>query len=127
MTICEESAAIGPVRSEPRTCNVCGSAKVIDRGPLPVLRPDVFGGQKMCVQLEAGRLYHCPRCDFSFRYPYANQSSLLTLYEDLPASVWESREVREVWTDIAECCERYAGGKKSILDIGCFTGNFLEW
>jgi SAM-dependent methyltransferase len=113
-------------KTESPICNVCGSARVADKGPLPGLTPDVFGGQRMSVRLNAGRLYHCTRCDFSFRYPYADQNLLLKLYEDLPSSVWESSEVRPVWAEIAECCERYAK-RMNILDIGCFTGNFLEW
>jgi SAM-dependent methyltransferase len=95
-------------------------------GPLPRLHWNLFGGQRLGRSLEAGRLWRCPQCDLRFRYPYLPQNELTDLYKDLPPSVWGAQEPRKVWREIVAYCDRF-GVRKSIVDIGCFAGDFLHW
>jgi SAM-dependent methyltransferase len=98
----------------------------MDLGPLPALHWNQFGGRPLGRKLEAGRLWRCLHCDLRFRYPYLPQNELTDLYKCLPPSVWEAAEPRKVWREIVAYCNRY-GARKSIVDIGCFAGDFLQW
>jgi SAM-dependent methyltransferase len=78
------------------------------------------------LTLEAGHLYWCPRCDLRFRHPYPDQSALTALYEDLPETVWAFERERGVWRELLPLTEKYRGNR-TILDVGCFRGDFLNW
>jgi SAM-dependent methyltransferase len=111
-------------------CKACESTRVRDRGPLPVM-PPTFGGEPCTVRLEPGRLWQCLECDLYFRFPYLSQAELTALYQNVPDTVWSAYEDRHTWPDVRRVCEAFAS-EKSVLDIGCFSGEFLagfpgEW
>jgi SAM-dependent methyltransferase len=114
----------GEPSPRPAACPACGNPEVRDRGRLPALVHQAFGGRKTDVPLGAGRLYRCPRCDLRFRHPYVSQDVLTRLYEDLPDTVWATDGPRATWQALLPLLERYAAND-TILDVGCFRGDFL--
>ncbi len=60
-----------------------------------------------------------------FRYPTSSASELLALYEKATSRVWEGQEdQRKDSATIQACLDDHPGG--SILDIGCYSGGFLD-
>lgn len=59
-----------------------------------------------------------------FRHPTLSASDYISLYEQAPSTVWEGGGVeRNDFAAIYTFLKDHTGG--SILDIGCYTGNFL--
>jgi SAM-dependent methyltransferase len=124
VSLVSENQGAALLADAPR-CHCCGSG-VVDLGPLPALDPHRFSGRASHANLQAGRMWRCRRCDLRFRYPYLSQSELTELYKDLPPTIWESSGTRRVWREILADCERRRI-RKSIVDVGCFNGDFLAW
>lgn len=106
-------------------CPACDWKQPRDLGPLPRL-PPTFGGKRLTSDLPLGHLFWCPRCDLRFRYPYLGPAELAELYENLPATVWEHSEERSVWRPLKAMLDS-AEVHETILDVGCFNGDFLAW
>jgi 2-polyprenyl-3-methyl-5-hydroxy-6-metoxy-1,4-benzoquinol methylase len=69
-------------------------------------------------------LWRCLDCRFQFKHPIPSVESLLKGYQNLGSEDRWDHGVRTVWSDLKKRLPP-AGG--SILDIGCFTGDFLSW
>jgi SAM-dependent methyltransferase len=93
---------------------------------LPPLPRSTFGGVETAQQLDPGHLFWCPRCDLRFRHPYPDQPALTALYENLPATVWAFDNERDVWGRLLPLLRAYRVND-TILDVGCFRGDFLHW
>ncbi len=112
--------------AEGAVCPSCRSRQVADAGALPPFTARIFGGHPIDRPLDAGRLIHCRFCDLHFRFPVRPQSEWTGLYEKLPEDVWHEEKVPHYWPTIRQLLARYADGR-SVLDIGCFKGQFLRW
>ena len=106
-------------------CTACGTTAVRDCGPLPE-PPPTFGGRPFPNRPPPGHLWRCLECHLCFRSPYLPQAELTALYETLPDSVWSTSEDRPFWKNVRALCERYSPSGRTILDVGCFTGDFLD-
>lgn len=108
-----------------RACPSCGQAQVVNLGPLPDL-PGTFGGQAVRLSLTAGSLFHCRDCDLRYRHPYQSQDVLTGLYETLPPTVWRTDKAKPHWRVACQVMTARSPNQ-SVLDVGCFTGDFLAW
>lgn len=107
--------------SAPR-CPLCGSLAVtrMER----VADGDFFAGSVIESPLSGGRLWRCIRCGSKFRWPTLSASALQALYSEGRAEQWAGSGQR---IDFQRLHARLArkNGLRSVLDIGCGTGDFL--
>lgn len=103
-------------------CVSCGAeAKRV--GKIPQGR--WFGGKPVPIDYPEGALYHCPACHIRFRWPRPAVDDLRGLYRGAVDDHWcYDARMRPDWQwslrDIGIAKAR------SILDIGCFDGAFLD-
>jgi 2-polyprenyl-3-methyl-5-hydroxy-6-metoxy-1,4-benzoquinol methylase len=103
-------------------CRVCsdGMADLIGRIP----DCGEFAGQLLPSSISGGGLWSCRDCDSMFRYPTRSGSEFLALYEKVVSGAWEDQnDRRKDLAAINAYLEVQPGG--SILDIGCYAGDFL--
>lgn len=107
-------------------CPACGAAESEELGPLPRFPLGAFCGQKIKVQLLPGTLRRCKQCSLQYRFPVWDEEELTKLYENLPDGLWDGCDERCYWSRIKQVIENHVVGR-SILDVGCFAGDFLQW
>lgn len=116
-TVIPESTAVA--------CISCDGRNLISWGRLPVYTAD-FLGRTLDANINAGTLYECQDCQLQFRAPQPSTEELLAYYQGLDAhTCWQNGPKREVWRYIKDELEDIPG--RSILDIGCFRGDMLEY
>lgn len=103
-------------------CRVCGSGDAKSFGQIPDCGE--FARQQVSPPITGGELWLCKDCGSMFRHPTLSASDYISLYEKLPDTVWEgSEKERNDFATIYAYLKNHVGG--SILDVGCYTGNFL--
>jgi SAM-dependent methyltransferase len=72
-------------------------------------------------------LYICYSCGLGFRFPLCSHEALHQIYSQTSDTLWGSRNatVRRDW-NFAESFISSLPGRPSILDVGCYTGAFLQ-
>lgn len=104
------------------TCRVCGHGEAKSLGQIP--DGGEFAGQHISPPIKGGELWICNECGSMFRHPTLSASKYISLYEKAPGTVWVGDETeRNDFGAIYAYLKRHPGG--SILDVGCYTGNFL--
>lgn len=104
-------------------CIACESPNVARLGSLPAFPKD-FLGVPLNGDLTAGCLYRCRNCTLRFRVPTPTAEELMKFYSRLPAEqLWQHEPDRLVWRRIVQILDTCP--EKSILDVGCFRGDFL--
>lgn len=73
---------------------------------------------------DPGYLYHCVTCGLLFRHPYPSPARLAEAYSKLPSDQWVYPEDRPDFA-LAVNVIRNTYPSGSILDVGCFRGDFL--
>lgn len=103
-------------------CRVCGRGEAESLGQIPDCGE--FAGQLISPPIKGGELWLCEDCGSMFRHPTLSASDYISLYEKAPSTVWVEGEVeRNDLATIYTYLKNHVGG--SILDVGCYTGNFL--
>ena len=69
-------------------------------------------------------LYRCLACHIGFRYPRLAPEKMLYLYSSAELKVWKQIEPLAPWKKIYLTLQDIS--PKSILDFGCFAGDFLR-
>lgn len=91
-----------------------------------VPRSNIFAGRKLDCLLPASDLYGCRECNLYFKFPQMSKQELDRLYEKGESTNWQySAETRNDW----RLAQKWIGDEpdaRSILDIGCFDGQFLS-
>jgi SAM-dependent methyltransferase len=105
-------------------CLACSGRRVERVGRLP----SFVAGQ--IRRREGGEdedwLYRCLDCTLRFRWPLPTEQELLDYYSGLCGEEWWQNEAeREVWARIKS--ELEAAPEKTVLDVGCFRGDFLNY
>jgi len=108
---------------EATRCPSCGGDAHL-RG---VIRPHAeFAGNPLDVRADAG-LYRCPDCALQFRWPQLDASMLHRLYERGSEAMWGTEAPkRSDWTIVRGILATAALPGRSVLDVGCFDGRFLQ-
>lgn len=104
-------------------CPCCRSLDCRSIGKIAVFLEDVFFSGS--AKADPGKLYECRQCHLFFRWPVLSQERYTELYKKLATDRWPEEGTRPDWDTLLEIIKKYASGKK-ILDIGAFTGGFLN-
>ncbi len=109
----------------PVKCPCCESDSIKLIGSIPDV--DFFAGRSLSFILKGQSLYKCNKCNFCFRYPRMQKDKMDELYRLGDESTWApiDGEKRIDW-DIASRWVNSSGLSKKVLDIGCFSGDFLK-
>lgn len=103
-------------------CRVCGHGMAESLGKIPDCVE--FAGQQISPPIKGGELWLCKDCGSMFRHPTLSANDYISLYEKAPSTVWvEGGVERNDFATIYTYLKNHVGG--SVLDIGCYTGNFL--
>ncbi len=113
-----------PLAPERKGCPCGCRAEQEEIGPLPG-RVETFGGCPLPTPFTAGSLWHCTACDLRYRFPYLSQPELEALYAKVPLEVWTYQQPPKRWNLISQFASAAKG--KKLLDVGCFSGEFLSW
>lgn len=107
--------------ADPIRCPDCQGADPRPIGRLPDVR--IFAGRALDRPVAGGILYDCRHCALKFRYPAIDLQTSTALYDNGSVSAWSTslRADQRIVLD-------YLGaevGRGSVLDFGCYTGQFL--
>ena len=100
------------------TCPSCGNYDLKSYGLIKG-RPGIF------LLKNEGILYECNKCYLFFRFPYFSENELKILYEKEDTELWQREVNRPDW-QIATAFLLHCLTSGKVLDIGCFTGEFLD-
>lgn len=104
-------------------CPSCSSDNILELGP--VSKINTFAGNIVEEPLSESLLYKCNKCQLSFKFPRPTAEQLNKLYEKGNPSHWQYELIhRDDWK-IALDWIRSMFNSGSILDIGCWDGQFL--
>src|ERR1035438_8541028 len=103
-------------------CRICGRGVAESLGQIPDCGE--FAGQLVSPPIKGGELWRCNDCGSMFRHPTLSSSDYISLYEKVPGTLWVKCEAqRNDFATISAYLKNHVGG--SILDVGCYSGNFL--
>lgn len=86
-----------------------------------------FLQHRFTTPLDSGNLYECQTCGLWFKYPYLSEEQVANYYRDAPDGLaWESGEDRSDFTCAISAISRAFPQGGSVLDFGCYTGEFLR-
>ena len=104
-------------------CPDCGeNAEKV--GPIP--SGYIFAGNMLQSPISGGHLYRCKCCFLAFRWPRLKKTNLDDLYKTGNIDNWTSyASARTDWAIAKKYINELLNYKGSILDIGCFDGQFL--
>lgn len=109
-----------------KQCPVCESDHVSVTGPVRYGRNVCIGTQnasEVCAPLGRVWLTSCRSCGFAQVHPRVPSAVVLRLYEQGSEQMW-AQQGRDAASRAREVAKRAPG--RRILDIGCFTGRFLD-
>jgi SAM-dependent methyltransferase len=107
------------------TCIACKSPSTICVGPLTAYT-ESFLGMSLEDYGTLGFLYRCHDCKLRFRAPAPTDDALMRYYSRVSAEqLWKYEPDRDVWRSAVRILQRCP--ERSILDIGCFRGDFLGY
>jgi len=105
-------------------CPCCKSDEITVIGKIP---PSTgFAGRHLSSTLEGHSLYSCKVCNLYFRYPRMQKDEMDALYRSGAETSWTptEEEKRPDW-DIASRWVDSTEIEQKVLDVGCFSGEFL--
>jgi SAM-dependent methyltransferase len=105
-------------------CRTCGSTSTSRVGRLPDTR--AFAGRELSAPLPGGSLWRCSSCGFGFRSPLLDQDKYTELYSNGSLNLWDAEQRRTDFELIRLYLDKNQPGYKSVVDVGCYTGQFLS-
>jgi SAM-dependent methyltransferase len=105
-------------------CPSCNSKETSFIGKIP--HTNQFAGKTLRKFLPGGSLYKCISCHVYFRWPRFSDEYLSSLYKEGSESAWKYNfQDRTDWKIAAKWLHEKLGGG-TVIDIGCFDGEFLR-
>ncbi len=105
-------------------CPSCKTDELILVGNVP--QWSIFAGNKLEMQLQAN-LYKCRECNLFFKYPRPSKEQLDELYKNANPEHWQYNLMKRDDWQIAIRFINNNMSKGTILDIGCWNGEFLSY
>jgi SAM-dependent methyltransferase len=105
-------------------CRTCGSTSATRVGRLP--DSSSFAGRQLSAPLPGGSLWHCSSCGFAFRFPLLSDERYSDLYSTGSLDVWDVEQRRTDFDLIRNYLDTYQRGYRDVVDVGCYTGQFLS-
>jgi SAM-dependent methyltransferase len=120
-----DSVIVSPTDgNECQTCRLCGFLGHLQNlGELPEMYR--FAGTTLDVPLAGGRLTRCPNCSSMQRNPIFPDATYDALYRKGTETVWAAAELRYD-QQLAIAMVNSQSTIRSVLDVGCNTGTFLQ-
>lgn len=105
-------------------CPSCLSTDVCLIGLIPA--SNVFAGKELNRIIPGGKLWQCLHCALVFRFPRLSKYELDTLYRNGLSENWPDKIDNRIDWKLAKDVVENLNQIKTVLDIGCFDGKFLE-
>ncbi len=105
-------------------CPSCKNQSIQFIDTIPPIPIKLVQGQGSETFLLKSSFYRCSNCSLYFRSPQLDEEVLEALYTDEQADYLHHQ--RKDWSLIAEFLGRQTA-TKTIIDIGCFDGGFLDY
>lgn len=105
-------------------CPSCGGGNAREIGPIPLT--NLFAGKIFEGAAIRSSLYECPSCHLRFRWPRLPAEAMTRLYlSDPEGSLQYQKRNRTDWNVARKWLAEFPQ-ERSILDIGCADGEFLN-
>ena len=106
-------------------CPSCESKNTKLIGKIPYT--DVFAGKALAEPMDGGALYSCEKCNCFFRFPRLSKREMDALYRLGDDNNWtpSKNQKRPDW-QIAYSWTLNHSTNSQILDVGCFSGEYLQ-
>ncbi|MDD5200870.1 MAG: class I SAM-dependent methyltransferase [Terrimicrobiaceae bacterium] len=105
-------------------CPSCGSTDTRSLGTIPC--SDTFVGDNRRAFHANTRLFECHLCGLAFRHPQESAAEILDAYSSADDHSWRhSIEERPDWKLARSLVKLHASESTSVLDVGCYRGDFL--
>ena len=104
-------------------CPSCKTDKLILLGDVP--QWSTFAGNKIDMQLQT-HLYKCRDCNLYFKYPISSKEQLDELYKNGDIQHWQFSFTDRLDWQVALKFINKNMRKGTILDVGCWNGEFLS-
>ncbi|MBI3456122.1 MAG: class I SAM-dependent methyltransferase [Candidatus Rokubacteria bacterium] len=113
------------------SCPLCGGSEseavLVDRGRSPEIVPDAMA----CTSMDHGhfgRIGRCVGCGLMFRNPREDDETILSFYQKVEDELYLEHEEgrRDTFRRALDKLESVVGVRGSLLDVGCYTGAFLD-
>ena len=113
-------------RNTTPVCRGCGSQRSERLGDLPDSHR--FAGLELSNSIPGGALFRCPDCHLVFRSPILTPDEYNRLYAQGSTSLWinDGETLRDDQQLVKSYIEEQRPQGAKVLDIGCYTGEFLS-
>jgi SAM-dependent methyltransferase len=107
-------------------CVSCGGGRLSVLGAIPwSISSSSFVGRDLERPVPGGTLYRCESCRLAFKWPRPPQGEINASHSEGELVEWDdSFQGREDWRLAADFISR-RGSPRTVLDVGCFDGQFL--
>ena len=107
------------------SCPSCGQRGTPRLGPVPLTK--LFAGRITDTAVLSGNLYRCDGCRLLFRWPRLSREETSRLYRVGDDGTLRYQELnRQDWAIAHRWLGESVSQERSILDVGCFDGEFLN-
>ncbi|MBU1863859.1 MAG: class I SAM-dependent methyltransferase [Candidatus Omnitrophica bacterium] len=107
------------------SCPSCKNISIQYIGEIPLTT--IFAGQIVAEHFAKSCLYRCEHCFLHFRWPRPTKQQLYALYKKNQIDNQQNKTMhRRDWKIASRLISEYEG-QKTILDIGCGDGSFLNY
>ncbi len=111
-----------------KACPLCGSKKILRIGELPKAKKSLFSSYRVSL-IFSSEIWKCCTCKSGFKQNIVDAKTAINLYsQGFSDARWSSKTFEEVKTpEVLELVSRVSQHASNILDVGCNTGELLDF